>query len=572
MRLVIAQLACALLVSGVFAQRWVQLPDMNGRRVFHTATVLQNGDVLIVGGFPDHGAQLFQSETGLWAEAAADLIGERAWHSATLLDDGRVLVAGGANLSNEQITASTIIYDPGADEWREVGGMITARYGHSAFLLDSGEVLAFGGNGAQIFAEIFDPETEQWRPAQRLQHGRGLRHAAVKLNGGRVMAIGGPESPFTAEVFDPAIGSWALVAPPIVARPSGHAALALHDGRAFLTGRSPATEVYDPEEDEWVQVEDLPMVTRNFAIGLLTDGRPIVVGGMNPDNVVLRTGAIFDPGHSQWGLEAVPLLLIARRDPRLTVLRDGAVLMTGGSSTASDEGVQRTAEIFRPSTALPQVIRSFPQFVTGATNKTRILLRNSSEAADAGEIRFLSPDGNPLEVSIGGSSSSSVAFEVPSLGVLELETDGAGELVTGAVRISSSNGNASRLSAVEVFDLLGGRVSSPAPAPALRRDIFASRNARENTGLALHNPDDLATVDIELILLDGGGQELAQNQLTLLPGAQLARFLDEAELFQPFFEQNPQDFTGSIRVNASATVIVMALLQDRETGQLVAVP
>jgi hypothetical protein len=79
----------------------------------HTATLLLDGTVLVVGGTNElgpAGAALFDPASGSWI-AAESTIDARTGHLATILSDGRVLVAGGSNSSGALTSAE--LYDPG---------------------------------------------------------------------------------------------------------------------------------------------------------------------------------------------------------------------------------------------------------------------------------------------------------------------------------------------------------------------------------------------------------------------------------------------------------------------------
>ena len=64
----------------------------------------------------------------------------RANHTATLLDNGKVLIAGGFDNSAE-------LYDPIAKTFSNTGDLSTARQNPSATLLPNGQVLVAGGLG-----------------------------------------------------------------------------------------------------------------------------------------------------------------------------------------------------------------------------------------------------------------------------------------------------------------------------------------------------------------------------------------------------------------------------------------
>ena len=67
-------------------------------------------------------------------------------HTATLLADGRVVVIGGDDIGGLLDTAQ--LYDPVVGGWGITGEMTNPRIGHSATLLDSGIVLVVGGHSS----------------------------------------------------------------------------------------------------------------------------------------------------------------------------------------------------------------------------------------------------------------------------------------------------------------------------------------------------------------------------------------------------------------------------------------
>jgi hypothetical protein len=81
------------------AQTWSITGSMGTQRAFFTATVLNNGEVLIAGG-RDRGlygipsAELYNPSTGTFS-FTGNLITGRATFTATLLNNGKVLIAGG---------------------------------------------------------------------------------------------------------------------------------------------------------------------------------------------------------------------------------------------------------------------------------------------------------------------------------------------------------------------------------------------------------------------------------------------------------------------------------------------
>src|SRR5258708_39292094 len=86
-------------------------------------------------------------------------------HTATLLNDGTVLVVGGSSVSAETTLNSAEIYDPVAGSFALLANTLnTARVGHTATLLSNGQVLIVGGydptTGIIADAELYEPTAQ----------------------------------------------------------------------------------------------------------------------------------------------------------------------------------------------------------------------------------------------------------------------------------------------------------------------------------------------------------------------------------------------------------------------------
>jgi N-acetylneuraminic acid mutarotase len=183
---------------------WSVTAPMSVARARQTATLLPDGEVLVAGG-----ATTYQGETGTvtssveiydprttsW-RAAAPMSKPRYFHGAVLLENGRVLVAGGwyATSNSDPSHATAEIYDPAADKWTATQSMAKARAAHMLVRLPDGRVLAAGGVDpdyhVQVGSELFDPASGAWRASGDLAQAV-MWSAAEALPDGRVLVAGG---------------------------------------------------------------------------------------------------------------------------------------------------------------------------------------------------------------------------------------------------------------------------------------------------------------------------------------------------------------------------------------------
>ncbi len=120
--------------------------SMATARSSHTATLLNNGMVLVAGGADTTTAELFDPTAGTFSATGAMEIA-RAAHTATLLTDGTVLVAGGADPNFGNGLAVAELFSSTTGTFTETGGLLTTRVGPTATLLNNGLVLVTGGIG-----------------------------------------------------------------------------------------------------------------------------------------------------------------------------------------------------------------------------------------------------------------------------------------------------------------------------------------------------------------------------------------------------------------------------------------
>ena len=176
------------------------------------ATVLRDGRVLLTGGVSAAqasynerlaDAELYEPSTRQFFKTGS-MKHARSEHTATLLEDGKVLVAGGH-------TDTAELYDPERGTFREIASLRSPRSDHAAVRLLDGRVLIVGGatyirgkDGILKTAEVFDPATERFFPSPPMSVER-QGHTATLLKNGEVLVVGGwtgiPPGSTTAEVF-----------------------------------------------------------------------------------------------------------------------------------------------------------------------------------------------------------------------------------------------------------------------------------------------------------------------------------------------------------------------------------
>lgn len=153
--------------------------NMNFYRENHTATLLNDGRVLISGGacvthplinkkIPD---ELYNPKTNKF-ELGPKLNIPRRYHSAILLNDGRVLVIGG--VGKRGFLSEAEIYNPKTNKFKLIGKINTPKMEPNLYLLKNGNVLISGGikdqdNGKgmdSIYAreiELYNPKTNTFK-------------------------------------------------------------------------------------------------------------------------------------------------------------------------------------------------------------------------------------------------------------------------------------------------------------------------------------------------------------------------------------------------------------------------
>ena len=345
--------------------------SMTSARESHTATLLNDGKVLVVGGdarevlrycgppfhctrhVPLASAELFDPASGIFA-GTGNMVAPRTLHAATLLGDGKVLVTGGDSGNDFSTPLATAeIFDISTGMFTPTGNMVNARAGHTATLLANGKVLVAGGSSGDA-AELFDPATGEFTASGSMETPR-TNDTATLLKNGDVLVTGGDDASgnpvATAELFDPTTGMFTPSGSMSVAR-AAHTATLLTSGEVLVTGgRSSgvanttviaSAELFDPATGAFVLTGSMESPRELHTAAKRTDGKVLVTGGLSGTGD-LSTAELFDPANGIF--TPAGNMEIERFLHTATLLTNGAILVTGGRNTVS-LNVLATAELF----------------------------------------------------------------------------------------------------------------------------------------------------------------------------------------------------------------------------------
>ena len=275
--------------------RFTSGPTMLSPRASNTVTVLQDGRILLTGGYPGEGlpampsAEVFDPVSERFSAVAA-MGTARANHTATLLSDGRVLVAGGSDQNGETLR-STEIFDPRTASFTTGPQLSAPRAAHAAVALGDRIVLVGGGPGRRALATTDVFVNQAWAPGPELRTPR-VKHAVAALPGGRILVVGG--SPGTegrtllesTEVLDLDTGD--VTAGPRLSEGEyklDGAVVTLPDHRVVIAGGQ-QIDVYDPVADVITVLPSPTLPRRSFVTATAVGPRTVLVAGGYDDAIV----------------------------------------------------------------------------------------------------------------------------------------------------------------------------------------------------------------------------------------------------------------------------------------------
>ena len=358
----LSALPAAYAQSGTFALTG----SLNTPRYLHTATLLQNGEVLVAGGVdvtdgisgPITSAELYNPTTAKWT-VTDSMSDAREGFTATLLQSGEVLVAGGFGGPAGVCLATAELYDPSNGKWTLTGSMTQARCSPIATLLPSGEVLVAGGTGNSsgsdtlTSAELYNPSTGVWQTTGSLNVGRYT--ATAILENGEVLVADGENYSngfytflASAELYNPSTGLWTLTASMAKGTVPTNAVLVANNNVLIAN----AVQYYNSSTAAWVNTGPLPRTAGNPTKASLLNTGNVLASGTTCNysgcgHVATFTCFLYTTSTNLWSLTGN--MKQPRIDHTSTLLSNGQVLVAGGTNrTNGVMTILSSAELYTP--------------------------------------------------------------------------------------------------------------------------------------------------------------------------------------------------------------------------------
>lgn len=366
-------------------------PALATPRALATATRAGDGRVLLTGGgngtvtMPVGTAStvLYDPFEGTMTAGPAMSVA-RSLHTATALNDGRILIVGGVIDALGTAGTQCEIFDPLTGSFSPAASMGTARAAHAAELLADGRVLVVGGtnsfaggstsigavlNASSDMGEVYDPIANTWTPVANAMSSRRFLPTATRMGNGQVLVVSGlsgasnvfgqdvPTWTSSVDAYDPSLNRFVPVAGIGSANARGGASAArLPNGDIWVVGGAVAgfllpvptattsTRIF--RNGTWLAGPSLPEAAVLPPVTTLNDGSVFVAGGIG--GTLTAPTAVQGAGrHDGTTFTIASGLPIARGGHALAALLDGGVLIAGGADASAQ--ASSDAWVFTPN-------------------------------------------------------------------------------------------------------------------------------------------------------------------------------------------------------------------------------
>lgn len=383
--------------------RFEKISDMNVTRSSlgnPKLFLLKNGRVLIFGGdtynvpYGKHGtryeinknvsAEIFDPKTNTFTLKKGLNHGLNNF-SATLLNNGKVLITGGYVDSYEgsgfgsrgPVHNTSELYNPETDSVTKGPDMTSPRDNHTAVLLKDGRVLIFGGltgkRGKEAnnnTAEIYDPVENKFTLLKSFPNFNYVGHTNTQvLNDGKVYILGicgvinrGEQYQF--EVFDPQTNEFKIICSDLIRSKEDcfynlDKTIALENDKIVLFGSNAKhghnfnqVDIYDYKTSKITNIGSMNIKDRSsFGTTLLKDGNLLITGGNTGYTTTLKeTNSVEILNTKIFKFYPLPKMKTNYGSSVAILLNDGRVLITGGSKIGwkKNDNLNKAAELYIP--------------------------------------------------------------------------------------------------------------------------------------------------------------------------------------------------------------------------------
>ncbi len=311
----------------------------------------------------------------------------------SFLSDGTLLVTGGHDGSSGYGYAYSSLYDPIKNAWTQTSNMNDARWYPTNTTLPNGDVLVVSGEITpgvyNTLPQVWHQATNSWRSLSTAQLQQPLYPMMFVAPNGKVF-VAGPDQA-GRYLNTGGSGAWTFLGNFNYSRWRDYGSAVIFDGKVLIAGgdggdaNTPATstaEIIDlnATHPSWQYTASMADARRQHNLTLLPDGKVLVTGGSSGfgfDNASypVYPAEMWDPATGSWSTMASISVYRGYHSTAL-LLPDGRLLSAGGEQTGASAEIYSPPYLFkgaRPSiTSAPSTVKYKRSFFVGTPDAASI--------------------------------------------------------------------------------------------------------------------------------------------------------------------------------------------------------